>query len=516
MVATRVETAQGTLEGVDQEGVVVFRGVPFARPPVGQRRFCPPEAPLSWDGVRAATEFGPACPQPSTPELAMLSGGLERTSEDCLYLNVWTPAPDGGRRPTMVWIHGGAFVIGSGSQPWYDGAGLASRGDVVVVTLNYRLGALGFSYLGQLVGPELASSGNVGLLDQVAALEWVRDNIAAFGGDPGNVTVFGESAGAMSVGTLLGTPRAQGLFHRAIAQSGAADMVSSPERATEVARALADRLGLDGAWGPELAEALRRLEPEALVAAQQEMASDGAGVLGVDSSGALAFCPVVDGHVLPQAPLQAVTAGQGAKVPLLIGTNRHEMRLFSMLDPSLSVGDADELPGRLARVLGAPERAQRLLVAGAAGMGDEAGPAQLWEQLAGDWVFGLPARRLADSQGRVNGGAVWSYLFAWESPLMDGALGACHALEVPFVFGTFSDPMTAMFVGAGPEASQLSARIQDAWLAFARHGDPATPSLPPWPPCRPPARPTMVLGRHCQVEQDPLGARAQAWEQVLA
>ena len=218
-----VETRRGAVRGVGKDGLVLFRGLPYARPPIGPLRFRPPEPPEAWSGIRDATRFGSSAPQNGALIGPLMSLGIGRTGEDCLHLNIWTPAADGRRRPVMVWIHGGAFILGSGSQMLYDGAALARRGDVVVVTINYRLGALGFLRLRDRFGSRLPASGNEGLLDQIAALQWVRDEISSFGGDPGNVTIFGESAGAMSCATLLATPRAGGLFHRAILQSGAAN-----------------------------------------------------------------------------------------------------------------------------------------------------------------------------------------------------------------------------------------------------------------------------------------------------
>ncbi|HSE04277.1 MAG TPA: carboxylesterase family protein, partial [Methylomirabilota bacterium] len=263
-----VETRRGAVRGVAAAGVAVFRGLPFARPPVGALRFRPPEPPEPWSGVRDATRFGASATQNGALVGPLMSLGITRTAEDCLYLNVWTPRADRARRPVLVWIHGGAFVLGSGSQTLYDGATLARRGDVVVVTINYRLGALGFLRARDRFGARLPATGNEGLLDQVAALEWVRDEIEAFGGDPGNVTIFGESAGAMSCATLLGLPRARGLFHRAILQSGAANFLWPRETAAQIADQLLDDLGIGSP------EALHAAEPARLLAVQRRLFMD--------------------------------------------------------------------------------------------------------------------------------------------------------------------------------------------------------------------------------------------------
>ncbi|MGH8674856.1 MAG: carboxylesterase/lipase family protein, partial [Burkholderiales bacterium] len=262
-----VATKYGELLGERGRGVLVFRGIPYARPPVGALRYRPPQRLDPWTGVRDARAFGPAAPQYAGALASALRFLVGRTSEDCLYLNVWTPAADSGRRPVLVWIHGGAFIIGAGSQSLYDGSVLARRGDVVVVTINYRLGALGFLRLRELSEGRIPATGNEGLLDQIAALEWVRDEIAAFGGDPGNVTIFGESAGAMSCATLLGSPRAQGLFHRTILQSGSANNLSSREAATQVAEALLREIDLT----PKEAGLLGSVPPEQIVRGQQRL-----------------------------------------------------------------------------------------------------------------------------------------------------------------------------------------------------------------------------------------------------
>ena len=299
-----VTTAQGQLEGIERHGAWQFRGIPYAAPPVGELRFRPPEPPVPWEGVRSAAEFGPVSWQSMGGTAQLLGDGERETSEDCLFLNVTTPACDDGARPVMVWIHGGGFVNGSGSVPWYDGTRLVTRGDVVVVSINYRLGALGFLWLGDL-DPGRASSGVNGLLDQVAALRWVHDNIAAFGGDPGNVTVFGESAGAMSVATLLALPAARGLFHKAVAQSGAASNTFSPKVASEITSSIMSRLGVTDLDG------LLAATPEALLDATAkvtgELFHDPGRISGPTGIAlAMPFQPVVDGEWLPVDPLEAV------------------------------------------------------------------------------------------------------------------------------------------------------------------------------------------------------------------
>jgi para-nitrobenzyl esterase len=500
-----VETRSGRVEGFASGGVLHFRGIPYARPPVGKRRFRAPEREEPWAGVRSAREFGASAPQ---RPLALPLPGMDvgPCDEDCLTLNVTTPGPASGRLPVLVWIHGGGFVIGSGSQPLYDGTALARRGEVVVVTINYRLGPLGFLFLGDLC-PELEGAvGNCGLRDQVAALEWVHENAAAFGGDPENVTIFGESAGGMSVATLLGMPAARRLFARAIAQSGAAHNVHSRETATRVAEEVLGEIELPRA---RAAEALRALPPDKLLDLHQQT------VLRLGSAvGLLPFQPLVDGDSLPEQPLAALRDGHSAGVDLLIGTTRDEWRLFQFLDPSLAKLDEAGLEARLAAQHPGADAAA--LLATYRRLRPAARPQDLLFAIETDRVFRIPAIRVAEARA-AQPGATYLYRFDWESPALGGALGACHAVELPFVFGALGAPGAEFFAGKGPEAEQLCARTMDAWIAFARRGDPSHPELvagrvPRYDLER---RPTLVLGRECGVELDPGGAERRAWEEIL-
>jgi para-nitrobenzyl esterase len=498
-MAPTVDTRYGRVEGGRDDGVQVFRGLPFARPPVGERRFGAPEPPESWGGVRAAHEFAPSAPQrPMALPLPGLDVGAQ--DEDCLYLNVYTPAADGGRRPVLVWIHGGGFVIGSGSQALYDGRPLARRGDVVVVTVNYRLGPLGFLYAPDLCPGLEGAVGNAGLRDQVAALEWVRDNIDRFGGDPGNVTIFGESAGGMSVGTLLGVPAARGLFARAIPQSGAAANVHTRESATRVAEHFVEELGVPAAGA---ARALRELPPDKLL----DLHSQTVLKLGT-SVGLLAFQPVVDGDFLPAAPCDAVRAGAAAQVALLTGTTRDEWKLFGFLDRGLGTLDEAGLHSRLARQVSDPNA---LVAAYRAGRPD-ASPAELFFAIETDRVFRIPAIELAEAQCGHQP-ATFMYRFDWPTPAMGGAMGACHAVDLPFVFGLADSPEGKLFAGGGPEAVRLQEQVMDAWIAFARSGDPSHAGLPGsrWPAYDTEGRATLLFDRESALELDPDSRERQAW-----
>jgi len=497
-MTVQVETPSGRLAGREQDGVRSFLGIPFAEPPVGARRFAAPEPVRPWAGVRDAGAFGASAPQ--APMLLPLPGmDVGRTDEDCLYLNVFTPAGGAARKPVLVWIHGGGFVIGSGSQSVYDGSQLARRGDVVVVTINYRLGALGFLHLADLCPGLAGAVSNPGMRDQVAALEWVRSHIAAFGGDPEQVTIFGESAGGMSVGTLLGMPAARGLFQRAIPQSGATHHFHSREAATKVAEACLRILGIEAADAPR---ALRELPAGRWIDTQVKVQVELATSLGL-----LPFQPVADGDSLPSSALQPVRAGACAGVELMTGTTRDEWKLFTVMDPSVSTLDEPKLLARLGRDV--PEvDADALYAAYTAARrvrGDSTAPLEVFAAIHTDRTFRIPAVRLAEAQARHQR-RTYMYRVDWESPMLGGVLGACHAVELPFVFGSYALPGGDQFAGKGPEVEALSARMMDAWLAFARSGDPGFPAYDDE------KRTTMIFGRECGTQDDPQGAERKIWE----
>lgn len=500
-----VETRYGRIEGFESEGLQVFRGIPFAMPPLGELRFRSPEAPEPWSGVRSAGEFGASAPQRPLPIPLLPGWDVGRQDEDCLFLNVTTPAADEGRRPVMVWLHGGGFAMGSGSQSIYDPGPLARRGDVVVVTVNYRLGPLGFLHLDDLLGESFGASGNAGVEDQIAALRWVRDNVAAFGGDPDRVTVFGESAGAMSVATLLGTPAARGLFCGAVAQSGAAHNVHTRESANRVAELVLDSLGM----GPGEANRLRAVDTEALLKAHdaavvQEIRRPGGGLLP--------FQPVIDGKLLARPPLELIAEGLSADVALLAGTNRDEWNLFGVLDPRRSSLDEATVRRRLEASVG--DGAARVLAAYRSARGGAGAPTprELFFALQTDRVFRMPALRLSEAQSRHQP-RTYHYLFTWESP--SSALGACHGIDIPFVFGLVDREEGAQFSGSGPDAKALAERTMDAWLSFARSGEPGHEGLGAWPAFDTERRSTMLLGATCEIVEAPFDAERRAWDGLI-
>lgn len=500
---TIVDTGLGKIEGFESDGVRVFRGIPYAKPPVGELRFRPPQPPEPWTGVRDATRFGPSALQPPLMLAALPGFDIGEQGEDCLYLNVYAPsgASKSTPKPVMVWIHGGAFVIGSGSQSIYDGRKLARRGDVVVVTINYRLGVFGFLDLGQ---PELATP-NAGLLDQIAALEWVRDHIAEFGGDPGQVTIFGESAGGMSVGTLLGCPSAKGLFHRAIPQSGSCQAVHDHQSAAIVTTAILAGLGMTSANVREL----REVPAERIKQVQQNVSMQ---LMLVGGTQLLPFQPVVDGHVLPRHPMDEIREGVSSDVAVMVGSTRDEWKLFGFMDPQVRQLDAGKIAERIQARL--PHADGAKIVAGYRATRPEADWASIWLAIETDRIFRVPAIRLAESQ-LAHQSNVFTYLFTWESPGFGGLLGACHAIEIPFLFGCLDLPGAENFVGKGPDAERLVDRTMDAWLSFAKTGDPSHAALGAWPRYDVQRRATMELGASCGVLDDPFAAERALWDGVL-
>jgi para-nitrobenzyl esterase len=497
-----VQLRAGQIEGVRLEGVSVFRGVPYAQPPVGPRRFCPPVACEPWKGVRDARHVGPIAYQFPT-DLEEMQGRMDLPqSEDCLTLNIWTPRPDGGCRPVMAWIHGGAYLNGTGAAEWFDGTSFATRHDVVLVTINYRLAIFGYLHLAGLA-PQEVGSGNCGLLDQIAALRWISENIASFGGDPGNVTVFGESAGAMSIGVILGTPEAAGLFHRAILQSGAAANVTTAEDATAVTNAVMAALGLSP---DEVGVArLRELPASEIMAAYGAVAVSHAPDMTA-SRVVPTFAPVVDGVVLPQEPLRAISQGASSSVPVMIGTNRDEMEIMRLLDKSIYDFGDDEIGRRALNLFGDLSGEALSLYRG------PGAPENVWTAVDTDRTFLMPAIALAEAH-EAAGGRTWLYFFTWTTTAFGGRMGAVHTLEIPFVFNNFSLGASPELTGGPPaDALALGERMHRTWAQFARYGDPTHAGIPAWTPYEPQKRATMIFDTDCTVVSDPQRARREFWQ----
>jgi para-nitrobenzyl esterase len=502
------DTANGQVRGATLDGIRVFKGLAYGGPTSGKNRFMPPTRPESWSGVRDALAFGPRCAQHSAiganvaPEVisAIITPDTKETSEDCLSLNLWTPnVADGGKRPVMVWLHGGGFVEGSGSGGMYDGTALARRGDVVVVTLNHRLGSLGYLYPGASAGEAWASSGNAGMLDIVAALQWVRDNITAFGGDPGNVTLFGESGGGMKVTLLLAMPAAQGLFHRAISQSGAMLKALAPEPAATQAGELLAELGLE----PGDFAALQQVPVEQVLKAQAKVMKKNRGAFTFNSP----FSPVADGKVLPGHPFDPEAPAISASVPLLIGTNKDEMTLFLYGQTSLMTDGIARMG--LGRIVG--DGNDRIFDHYRERLPDASAKDVL--TIAGSDMFRAASLLVAERKATQQQAPVYVYLFTWETPVLEGKLKSTHALDIPFVFDN-ADLMPG-FTGRGPELVGLAEQMSTAWIAFARSGNPQHPGLPEWPAHNAEQRATMIFNLKSQVENDPGREERLLWRGVF-
>jgi para-nitrobenzyl esterase len=483
-----ISTTSGPVVGRSEGGVRSFLGIPYGAAPVGELRFRPPVPAPPRQTPIEATAFGPAAPQlPSMLDSFMSTADVPR-SEDCLTLNVWSPeaAHD---LPVLVWIHGGGFTTGTANTPWYDATALAKAG-LVVVSVNYRLGALGFTHLAPRFGPAYAGSGNAGLLDCALALQWVQANAAAFGGDSSAVTVFGESAGGAMVVSLLALPAARGLFRRCIAQSASFTQLRGLDRADEVAGELLASLGVrDGD-----AAGLAAVGVDEVLKAQASVFES--------SDEFTAFAPTPDGDTLPVGVLEALASGSGDELELLIGCTRDEMNLFAAFDPSYAALDDESLRERASVYLG--DRVDEAIARyRTARPGWNAG--QLGAAIATDHGFRGPALRYAGERAR-RGAATWTYLFRWPTPVFGGILGACHGLELPFVFGNLDAPGVSMFTGDGAQRGALAADVQGAWIRFVKSGDPG------WPRYEASTRPTMVFDLPSAVEDDPERELRELWE----
>jgi para-nitrobenzyl esterase len=494
-------TKSGKLEGDFQNGVYSFKGIPYASPPIGNLRWLPPQRVKSWDGIRPAKKYGAIAPQAAMPP-----GGIgpdfsgQPQSEDCLFLNVWTPGLDDTRRPVMFWIHGGAFILGSGSEDFLEGGRLAKRGDIVLVSINYRLGAPGFLNLKEITNGKIPSTGNEGILDQVAALEWVGDNVAAFGGDPDNITIFGFSAGGMSVGTLLAMPAARGKFHKAMNRSGAANIVDTLESAVGISKHFLDILGLKGSD----VEGLRKLTIQQLLDAQGELSMR----LREADYRATPFQPVVDDTVLPDYPMNLIGKGSARNIALLAGNTLDELKSMNTMDPVIRTLDEAGLIFRLNKML--PSTLVPGLIAAyrkaLPARGDSATPADIFGSINTDQMFRIPAIRLVEAQ-RDLGIPAYKYLFTYKSPAMGGALGAMHGLDNPILFGKFD----AEFTGNSPEVQAMAEKLQDSCAAFARTGDPSCRSIGKWPVYGL-DRMTMIFDLNTRLESAPYEAERRAWD----
>jgi len=499
------DTSLGRIRGIDSQGIKIFKGVPYGASTAGKNRFMPPVSPQKWTGVRDALNFGRSAPQTepgsrqAPSDLAVAAAGLPAESEDCLVLNIWTPAIDDNRkRPVMLWCHGGGFTSGSGSSPVTEGANLARRGDVVVVTINHRLNVLGFTYLGEFGGPDFAQSGDVGMLDIVHALKWVRENIAQFGGDSNNVTVFGQSGGGRKVATLLTMPSAKGLFHRAIIESGATIKLVEREQAIKVAGELLEKLGLNRSRVREL----QNVPVEKIMAAYFDVVRS----MNVDQM-TMGFSPTVDGKAVPRHPFHPTASDVSADVPLMIGSTRTE--LTSQTDASAFSLTDEGMQSRIRTLLG--DNAGRIIDIYRKAT-PAATPSELYFLIASDHRYSAPVMKIAERRAALGKGPVYLYYFCWESPADGGRLKSPHTIEIPFVFDNLK---ASRLTSTSASAPALADKVSDAWIAFARKGDPNTSKLPRWPSFNAKDRPTMVFNDESKVENDPIRNQREAMFNAL-
>lgn len=475
---------RGTLE---PNKVNAFRGIPYGAPTGGANRFMPPQKPEAWTDIKETIEWGPEAPQGPHTEIPEVAATIPKgtISEDCLHLNVWTNGLDARKRPVMVWLHGGGFTSGNGSYSMYDGGNMARKHDVVTVTLNHRLNSFGFLYLSEIGGEKFANASNAGMMDIVQALEWVRDNIANFGGDPNNVTIFGQSGGGGKVSTLLAMPPAKGLFHRAIIQSGANLKGVSAEDATKTAHMLMDKLGV------KTAEELQQVPMHELVEATL-------------STRGLRLAPVIDGKTLPGGPFEPAAPEMSANIPVLIGTTEFEVNFFpnTKLDP---IDDA-ELHAAIKRATrGSDAEVDKLIAVYHKGR-PNASDIDLSQIIASD---AFRSRVVEEAEIKsAQPAPVYAYYFTWKSPVHDGKLKAFHTLEIPFVLDNVDNAKS--MTGSGADRYPLQDKMSGAWAAFARTGNPNHKGLPNWPKFDTKQRATMVFDNHCKVVDDPHGAERQA------
>jgi para-nitrobenzyl esterase len=490
-----VDTKQGKLEGQPSKGAYSFLGIHYGADTGGKNRFLPPQPPESWSGVKKADQMGDRCPQ---PEIHMpgemgtvLSFSDLPVSENCLVLNVFTPrVHDHAKRAVMVWLHGGGFFLGSGGDKYYEGSNLAAKNDVVVITLNHRLGAFGYLFLGQQAGPQYSSSNLAGMLDIVQALNWVKDNIAQFGGDPHNVTIFGQSGGGGKVCALTAMPAAQGLFHKAIVESGAAVRLASIADATATRDKVLKLLNLKTVD----VDALRSLSMEELNAANGK-------------AGLLAFGPAVDGIILPTNPFDPVASPLSARVPIMVGSTKDEATNVFLTDPTWQTMTDADLLKRVSATIGPDNAAEAIAMYRAAAPNDK--PMHLWTSIVTDQMFTHNSVVLAERKAEQHGAPVYMYKINWESPVLNGKLRSPHAVELPFVFDNVD--VSAGLVGAGPTQNQMAELMSRTFAAFARTGNPNVKGYPHWPVYTLAKRETFIYDIPPRVVSDPNSVYREFW-----
>ncbi len=490
--ALTVTIHPGRLHGIVEDSVCAWKGIPYAKPPVGDLRFRAPQPADGWQGVKDASKTGFVAPQ-----FRRATNETNQRNEDCLTLNVWSPAADGHKRPVMVWIHGGGFLVGSGAAEMYDGATLSKNGDVVVVTINYRLGALGFLYFDGIKGHQAGFDDNLGIRDQVAALQWVHDNIASFGGDPNLVTIFGESAGAISVQTLMVVPSAHGLFKRAIAESGPPESLFKPEISTTFTLRYLKMLGVS----PDSLQLLKTLPTDTFGEVMGRLVKE----LMVEPGTVKVPSPTVDGTFIPQDIMTAFREGKAAGIDLMIGTNKDEATLLAVKRVGLTPKNVDELQPYLANIV--PDRRANLIT-----KYKHYPHKRGVMEMTTDGIFAMPAIRLSEIQTKY--APTYMYRFDWSSWGMNMVgLRACHGAELPFVFGTIDKKPGKYFAIMSNKKVDwsLSRLIQQNWVNFARYGNPDPSGQEGWSTYDPAKRSTMIFNKKSKPAADPKSEQRIAW-----
>jgi para-nitrobenzyl esterase len=506
-----VETTAGKVCGIEEREVLAFKGVPYGAPTGGARRFLPPQPVAPWQGIRYAGDYGPICPQTGHLVDEARDFTFIRTeghlrflpvSENCLVLNVWTPAiGDGKKRPVLVWLHGRGFAQGAGSETQYNGARMAKRGDAVIITINHRLNVFGYLHLADIVGEEFAGSGIAGMLDAVLALQWVQDNIEAFGGDKNRVMIFGESGGGAKVSTMLSLPSAKGLFHRAAIQSGAGLRGVEAKDASDIAERLLAVLNIK----KNEIRKLQELPAQQLLDALNQLPGRPTVTAGTPTGAIMRFSPVVDGKYMPNHPFDPVAAPTGLNVPVIVGTNRDESATFLAGDPKRRRLSDAELRQRLLPLCG--DRVDNLIA-----IYKKSRPqATPWDLLIGIQSEG--SRRssitLAERKAAAGGAPVFMYLVNYQSDFLGGLFKAGHGVEIAYVFDVVDD---VPYVGSQPDRHEFAAAMSEAWLAFARTGNPSHPGIPKWEPYTEKNRATMVFDMPSKLVIDPYRNELDAWK----
>ena len=501
-ITNKVKTNYGELQGYKDNEIEVFKGIPYASPPIKEKRFIKPFPPEPWEGIFNATEFGPISPQ--VPYYFTQKPHPPQSEADCLTLNIWTPSCDNKRRPVMFWIHGGGFTNGNASRPSFNGIHLSKRGNIIVVSINYRLGILGNLYV-----PDITS--NAALLDLVASLKWVKENIEFFGGDPDNVTIFGNSAGSVFVCLLMATPKAKGLFKRAIAQSGALrENAFLPEQSIKNFQRLCEFLKIDI---NNLEEALKKLQMVSV-----EKIIEMQGKLRQDIS---SISPVVDGEIIPSDALDLIKSGYASNIDLLIGTDWNESSFFIPFRIGLVFVSNDEVKKEETTNETANEfirNSLKKISIGEEGISkfievyrkNRENPGDMVDGFFTDVMFRIPSIKTAEAHSNKNGNT-FMYLFDYPSPMKNGDLGSIHTIENVFVFDSFDEFPLEIYPTSSEEVKSISHKMMDSWIAFARTGNPNYEGLPEWLPYDPTIRATMIFGKEIKSVNDPSGEERKVW-----